>query len=123
MDLVLTPNSDGKLRMNIDMIAANSAIKRTRKVIPTLEELRYKLNGAAVVPKLDMTQGYMQYQLHPESRHVTVFYTHQVLRQMRRLNIGTNSAAELFHEEVRRTLSDISNCESIYDDNIVDGRD
>ena len=37
-NLVLTPKSDGKLRMNIDMTAVNSAIKRTRHVIPPLEE-------------------------------------------------------------------------------------
>ena len=122
-NLVLTPKSDGKLRMNIDMTTANSAIKRTRHVLPTLEELRYKLNGATVFSKLDMKQGYMQYQLHPESRHVTVLYTHQGLCRMKRLNVGTNSAAELFHEEVRKTLSDINNCENIYDDIIVYGRD
>lgn len=92
-------------------------------MIPTLEEVRYKLNGATVFSKLDLKQGYMQYQLHPDSRHVTVFYTHQGLRRMKRLNFGINSAAELFHEEVRRTLSDISNCENIYDDIIVYGRD
>ena len=40
-NLVLTPKSDGKLRMNIDMTTVNSAIKRTRHVIPRLEELRY----------------------------------------------------------------------------------
>ena len=109
--------------MNIDTTTANSAIKRTRHVIPTLEELRYKLNGATVFSKLDMKQGYMLYQLHPESRHLTVFYTQQSLRRMRRLNFGTDSAAELFHEEVRKTLSDINNCENIYDDIIVYGRD
>ena len=38
-NLVLTPKSDGKLRMNLDMTTANSAIKGTRHVIPTLEEL------------------------------------------------------------------------------------
>ena len=42
---------------------------------------------------------------------------------MKRLNFGTNSAAELFHEEVKKTLSDIPNCQNIYDDIIVYGRD
>lgn len=30
-NLALTPKSDGKLRMNMDMTTANSAIKRTRR--------------------------------------------------------------------------------------------
>ena len=52
---MLTPKSDPtQLRMNIDMTTANTAIKRTRHVIPTLEELRYKLNGAKHFIKLDM---------------------------------------------------------------------
>ena len=89
-NLVLMPKTDHKLRMNIDMTMANVAIKRTRHVIPTIEELKYSLNGAEVFSKLDMRQGYMQFQLHPDSRHMTVFYTHQGLRRMKRLNFGTN---------------------------------
>ena len=122
-NLVLTPKTDSKMRMNIDMTTANEAIKRTRHVIPTIEELKYKLNGAKLFSKLDMRQGYMQFQLHPDSRNMTVFYTHQGLRRMKRLNFGTNAAAELFQEEVRKSISDISNCYNTYDDIIVFGRD
>ena len=112
-NLVLTPKLDMKLRMKTDMTTANSAIKRTRHVVLTLEEVRYKLNGATVFSQLEMKQGYMQYQLHTESRHVTAFCTHQGLCRFKRLNFGTHSPAELFHGEVRRTLSGINNCESI----------
>ena len=42
---------------------------------------------------------------------------------MKRLSFGINSAAELFHEEIRKTLSDIANCRNTYDDIIVYGRD
>ena len=87
-NLVLTPKDDKTLRMNIDMTMANPAIKSTCHVIPMIEELKYVLNGAQVFSKLDMHQGYMQFQLHPESRHMTVFYTHQGLRRMNRLNFG-----------------------------------
>ena len=57
------PKADpSQLRMNIDMTTANAAIKRTRHVIPTLEELRYKFNGATHFTKLDMKQGYIRSQ-------------------------------------------------------------
>ena len=56
-NLVLTPKADQKLRMNIDMTTANDAIKRTRHVIPTLEEVKYNLNGAKFFSKLVMKQG------------------------------------------------------------------
>ena len=41
---------------------------------------------------------------------------------MKRLSFGINSAAELFHEEIRKTLSDIPNCRNTYDDIIIYGR-
>ena len=122
-NIVITPKTDPtKIRMNIDMTTANKAIKRTRHVIPTLEELRYKLNGAAYFSKLDMNHGYNQYEIDPESRHMTVFYTHQGLRQFKRLSFGTNSAAETFHDEMANTLGDIPQVENIYDDILVFGR-
>ena len=104
------------------MTTANSAIQRTCHIIPTLEELRYKLNGAQHFTKLDMRQGYMQFELSPESRYITTFYTHQGLRRFKRLNFGTNSAAEIFNEEIRQTLVDIENVENTYDDIIVFGK-
>ena len=122
-NVVLTPKADPtQLRMNIDMTTANAEIKRTRHVIPTLEELRYKLNGAKYFSKLDMKQGYMQLELNPESRYMTTFYTHRGLRRFKRLNFGTNSAAELFHEEIAQILVDIDNADNLYDDIIVYGR-
>ena len=122
-NVVLTPKADpSQLRMSLDMTTANSAIQRTRHVIPTLEELRYKLNGAQHFTKLDMRQGYMQFELSPESRYITTFYTHQGLRRFKRLNFGTNSAAEIFNEEIRQTVVDIENVENIYDDIIVFGK-
>ena len=121
-NLVLTPKADpNQLRMNVDMTTANTAIRRTRHVIPTTEELRYKLNGAQHFSKLDMKQGYMQMELDADSRPITTFYTHRGLRRSRRLAFGINSAAEVFHEEIHQTLSDIPNVQNIYDDIIVYG--
>ena len=101
------------------MTTANQAIRWTRHVIPALEELQYKLNGATKFTCLDMNHGYNQFELHPSSRHITTFYMPRGLRRFKRLNFGTNSATELFHEEIRRTLADISNAENIYDDILI----
>ena len=122
-NVVLTPKSNPtQLRMNIDMTTANTAIKRTRHVIPTLEELRYKLNGAKHFTKLDMKQGYMQLELKHESRYMTTFYTHRGLRRFKRLNFGTNSAAEIFHQEISQAVVDIDHADNLYDDIIVYGK-
>ena len=57
-NVVLTPKADSsQLHMNIDMTTANTVIKCTRHVIPTLEELQYELIGANHFSKLDIKQG------------------------------------------------------------------
>ena len=67
--------------MSIDMTTVNPSIKRTRHVIPTIDELKYKVNGSQHFTKLDMKQGYMQFELHEDSHHLTTFYTHEGLRR------------------------------------------
>ena len=80
-----------------------------------------RMNGAKYFSKLDMNHGYNQFKLDKASRPITVFYTHKGLRQFRRLTFGTNSAAEVFHNEMTNTLSDIQNADNIYDDIIIYG--
>ena len=48
------------IKICVDMRQANKAIQRTRHVIPTLEELRYKMHGANRFSKLDLKHGYHQ---------------------------------------------------------------
>ena len=66
-----------------------------------------------------MKHGYMQLELDPKSRYLTTFYTHSGLNRFKRLNFGTNSAAELFNREISQTLVDISNTDNSYDDIII----
>ena len=42
----------GLIRVCVDMVEPNRATKRTRHIIPTVEELRVDLNGARVFFKL-----------------------------------------------------------------------
>ena len=88
--IVIAPKKDSnEIRMCVDMVEPNRAIKRTRHVIPTVEELRHDLNGAKIFSKLD---GFHQLELDEESKGITTFSTHVGLRRYCRLNFGTNSA-------------------------------
>ena len=53
---------------------------------------------------------------------MTVFYTHQGLRQFKHLTSEATSAAEVFHNEMSQTLSGILQAANIYDDIIIFGR-
>ena len=94
-------------------------MKRTRHVIPTVEEMKVELNGMKHFSKIDLKHGYMQFQLEEGSRHLTTFYSHKRLRRAKRLMFGINSASEIFNEEIKQTISDIENALNIYDDIVV----
>jgi hypothetical protein len=78
------------------MRAANKAIKRVQHPIPTVKDVLLELNGAKFFTKLDLTQAYHQLELSPSSRQITTFVRHTGIYGFKRLNYGTNSAAEIF---------------------------
>jgi len=122
--IVITPKKGtDEIRMCVDMGAPNRAIKRVRHVIPTFEDLRHDVNGAKVFSKLDLANGFHQLELHEDSRGITTFSTHAGLRRFRRLNFGTNSAPEIFHEELRKLLVGIKGVCNIHDGILVTGVD
>ena len=122
--LVITPKKGtDDIRMCVDMVQANKAIKRVRHVIPTVEELRHEMNGMTVFSKLDLNNGFHQLELDEESRNITTFSSHKGLARYCRLNFGTNSAPEIFHEELRKKLMAVQGVRNIHDDIFVAGVD
>ena len=111
-----------QIRMNINITAGNTAIQRASHVIPTIEELQYKLNNAQYFPKLDMKHGYMKMELDQALRPITTFYTHRGLRRSHRLTFGINAAVEIFHKEIHQTLAGIPTVRNIYDDILIYGK-
>ena len=75
----------------------NNAIQWERHPNPIVDDLIHNLNGATVFSKLDLRAGYHQIPLTAKSRYITTFATHKGLRRYTRLNIGTNSASEIFN--------------------------
>ena len=78
----------------IDMRDANKAIRRTRHVIPTIEELVSNMNGATVLSKTDLCCGYLQLVLvrsWDTSQHSQL---HRGFYRYNRFFSGLNSAAK-----------------------------
>ena len=119
--VVIVPKKDDSIRLCVDMRAANTAIKRIRHPIPTVHDISLELNGANFFSKLDLMQAYHQLELSPSSRQITTFITHSGLHRYKRLNYGTNSAAELFQHALQQILYDISGVKNIVDDILVFG--
>ena len=106
--IVAEPKKDGGVRICVDMRQANEAIKRIRHPIPTVDDVRFELNGAKYFSKLDLSQAYHQLELDPKSRHITTFSTHVGLYRYKRLNYGTNAAAEIFQCTLQTQLQEHS---------------
>ena len=102
--IVATPKKDGGKRICVDMREANQVIERKRHTMPTLQDFEAEGNGAKLFSKIYLKQAYHQLELHEESRFLTTFITHEERYQYKRLNYGTNSAAEIF-QNVLQTLA------------------
>ena len=119
--IVAAPKKDDQVRICVDMRLANEAIRRVRHPIPTVNDISFALNGAKFFSKLDLSQAYHQLELHEQSRYVTTFSTHVGLYRYKRLNYGTNAAAEIFQYTLQTALQGLEGVKNIADDIIVFG--
>ena len=119
--IVAVPKKDGGVRICVDMRAANEAIKRVHHRIPTVKDISFELNGATCFSKLDLSQAYHQLELDEASRYITTFSTHVGLFRYKRLNYGTNAAAEIFQYTLQTQLQGLTGVKNIADDILVYG--
>ena len=120
--VVITNKSDGDIRLCVDMTEPNKASERVRHVIPTIDDIRYQVNEVKIFSKIDLKNGYHQLELDEGSRNITTFSTHQGVERVCRLNFGTSSAAEIFHNEISTHTVNIKGALSIHDDILIFGR-
>ncbi|KAK7112338.1 hypothetical protein V1264_011807 [Littorina saxatilis] len=116
------PKKPDEIRICVDMRLPNQAIKRTRHIMPTIDDILMRLNEATVFSKLDLNSGYHQLKLEEESRNMTTFSTHVGLRRYKRLNFGVTSAAEIFQNHISEMLTDIPDALNTSDDIMIYGK-
>ena len=119
--IVAVPKKDGQVRICVDMRLPNEAIRRVRHPIPTVNDISLSLNGAQYFSKLDLSQAYHQLELEEQSRYITTFSTHLGLYRYKRLNYGTNAAAEMFQYTLQTALQGLTGVKNIADDIIIFG--
>ena len=120
--IVVVPKKSGEVRICVDMREVDKAIKREKHFMPSIDDLIADLNGTTHFSTLDLSSGYHQLELAPESRYVTTFSTHVGLRRYKRLPFGINAASEIFQEAIREILTGLPGCTNISDDIIVFGK-
>ena len=112
---------DVEVRPSVDMRCPNKAILTTKCHIPTILEVRRKLQkaGARRFTKLDIHRGYLNMVLHPDSRNITTHHTPRGPRRFTRMNYGTKSAAETFQKEISEALQGLNGVLNISEDNFA----
>lgn len=119
----LKPNDPSKVRICLDMRIANSAIQRTRYVLPTLDDIIADLQGMQYVSHLDISHAYHQLMLSESSRDITTFSCGDLgLFRYRRLFFGICSASEIFQNTIAQVLAGIPGCRNAADDILIAGR-
>ena len=122
--IVVVPKSKkpDEIRICVDMRMPNKAIKRTRHIMPTVNDILMRLNEATVFSKFDLNSGDHQLELDEQSRNITTFSTHVGLRRYKRLNFGVTSAAEIFQNHITEIISDIPGVLNTSDDILIYGK-
>ena len=119
--MVLVQKSNAKLRICVHLRRLNSAVKHSRLVLPTLEDIAPKLAGTRYFSKLDTCSALCQIPLHPDSAKLTTFMTPFGRFCFKRLAFGITCAPEIFQYLISDLLKNREGCEAIMDDIIVYG--
>ena len=101
---VVKPN--GTIRLCIDYRKLNRVTKSDRFPMPNISDLVYNLQGTKYFSSIDLTQGFYQVPLDPESAEYTAFSTSRNHYQFRRLPFGLKNAPTAFQREMQTILRD-----------------
>ena len=93
-----------QLRCVVDMRAINSATRPTVTPIPNQDTFATYVTGAQFFGKLDLSNGYWQMEVHPDSQKYMTIVTDRGVYTSRRLLQGSRNAAGPFHAAVSKVL-------------------
>ncbi|XP_046558199.1 uncharacterized protein LOC124267324 [Haliotis rubra] len=112
-------NTD-KIRICIDPIDLNKALKRQHYPMRTVEEIIARMPKAKFFTKLDASRGFWQIPLSHATSMLTTFNTPYGRYRYLRMPFGITSASEVFQKHMDSLFSGLP-CEGIMDDLLVWG--
>ena len=120
--IVVVKKPNGDVRICLDPVDLNKAVKREHYPLRTVEEVAATLAEARVFSTLDATSGFYQIRLAEKSTWLTTFNTPFGRFKFERLPFGLVSAPEIFQRAMTEMFEDIEKCEVIVDDLLVWGK-
>ena len=119
--IVIVPKKDGNIRVCLDPMQLNKAIKCEHYKLPTRDEIHAKFTDGRYFSKLDARKGFWQMKLDHDSSKLTCFNTPLGRYRFLRLPFRISSAAEIYHRSIHMIFEHIPGCTTMMDDIIVWG--
>ncbi|XP_058448606.1 uncharacterized protein K02A2.6-like [Malaya genurostris] len=119
-NLVLVKRNN-KLRVCIDPILLNKALKRPHYQMPTLDELLPELANAKVFTTVDAKSGFWQVSLDEESARLTTCWTPFGRFKWLRMPMGIAPAPEIFQLKAHEAMQGLRNVRALMDDFMIFG--
>ena len=119
--IVVGRKRNGQIRLCVDLRQVNRAVVTDGYPIPHMEEILHRLQGSNVYSVIDLKDAYHQVDLHPDSRDLTTFITHDGLFRYTRCPFGLASSGPAFQSIMCDMLKGVKGVEVYLDDIVVHG--
>ncbi|KAL9953685.1 hypothetical protein ACROYT_G041138 [Oculina patagonica] len=119
--VLAVPKKDGSVRICLDPKDLNTAIKRSRYPLPTVEDVTNRLTSAKVFSVFDAKSGFWQVKLTEQSSFYTTFNTPFGRFRWLRMPFGISSAPEIWQRKMHEAIEGLQGVEVIADDFLVCG--
>lgn len=120
-NLVVVEKPNGLLRVCLESVDLNKAIKREHYLIPTIEEICTNLKGKDYFTVLNIKDGFYHVVLEKKSIALCTFSTPFGYYQFKRLSFGLSLAPELFQKINFKNFGDIEGVTVYFDDILIAG--
>lgn len=119
-NIVIVRKKD-KLRICIDPVDLNRALKRVNYQMPTVDEILPELGNAKIFSTVDAKKGFWQLPLDDESSKLTTFWTPYGRYKWNRVPFGISPAPELYQMVQHEIVEGLDGVECICDDILIYG--
>nr|XP_039259727.1 uncharacterized protein K02A2.6-like [Styela clava] len=119
--LVIVKKKNNALRICLDPLHLNRAIKREHFPMQTIEDIMTRMSNAKYLSVLDANHGFWQIKLDDDSAKLCTFNTIFGRYFFKRLPMGISSTSEVFQRIMTQIFENIEGVEVIIDDILVWG--